>query len=64
MRQEQEEKLYWLRKFRMANNFKTLHLMVAGAVDKHYSKPPIIAAIYLAECQRERELEQGRLLQK
>ena len=59
-----EEKLFWLRKFRMANSLPTLHRMVSGAVDKHHTCPPILAAIYLAECQRERELEQGRLLQR
>ncbi len=64
MAKELEDKFYWLRKFRMANNLKTLHLMVSGAVDKNHTQPRIVAAIYLAECQRERELEQGRLLQR
>lgn len=56
------DKFYWLRKFRMAKNDKTLDLMVSKVIDDYHSRPAVVAAIYLAECQRERELAQGRLL--
>ena len=46
------------------SNLNTLQLMVSNAIDKHHKTPAIAAAIYLAECQRERELEQGRLLDR
>lgn len=58
------DKLYWLRKFRMAKNDKTLELMVSKVTDDYYTNSAIMAAIYLAECQRERELAQGRFLTK
>lgn len=61
---ELETKGYWLRKFRMAKTFKTLELMVPKAVDTHHGNPKVLAAIYLAECQRERELETGLLLNR
>ncbi|WP_245880046.1 hypothetical protein [Zobellella taiwanensis] len=56
------DKLYWLRKFRMAKNDKTLELMVSKAIDDHHQHSAVVAAIYLAECQREREMAQGRFL--
>ncbi|ART80962.1 hypothetical protein [Oceanisphaera avium] len=56
------DKFYWLRKFRMAKNEKTLELMVSKAIDDYFTQVPVVAAIYLAECQRERELSQGRFL--
>lgn len=56
------DKFYWLRRFRMAKNEKTLHLMVSKVLDNYHTQTPVLAAIYLAECQRERELAQGRLL--
>ncbi|MGO4999496.1 hypothetical protein [Oceanisphaera sp. W20_SRM_FM3] len=56
------DKLYWLRKFRMAKNEKTLELMVSKVIDDYHTRTAVVAAIYLAECQRERELAQGRLL--
>ena len=55
---------HWLRKFRKAKNLHTLQLMVSNAIDKHHKIPAIAAAIYLAECQREREMEQGRYLDR
>ncbi|ATG75081.1 hypothetical protein CGX12_18730 [Zobellella denitrificans] len=61
---ELTDKLYWLRKFRMAKNEKTLELMVSKAVDDHHQHAAVVAAIYLAECQREREMAQGRFLQQ
>lgn len=59
---ELTDKLYWLRKFRMAKNDKTLELMVSKVIDDYHTDTAIVAAIYLAECQRERELAQGRFL--
>lgn len=56
------DKLYWLRKFRMAKNEKTLELMVSKVTDDYHAHAAVMAAIYLAECQRERELAQGRFL--
>ncbi|MFD1008116.1 MULTISPECIES: hypothetical protein [Oceanisphaera] len=56
------DKLYWLRKFRMAKNERTLELMVSKVTDDYHVHSAIMAAIYLAECQRERELAQGRFL--
>lgn len=56
------DKFYWLRKFRMAKNDRTLDLMVSKVIDDYHSRTAVVAAIYLAECQRERELAQGRLL--
>lgn len=61
---ELESKEYWLRRFRKAKTVKTLELMVPKAVDDHYREPTVLAAIYLAECQRERELEYGVLLNR
>ena len=57
--EELSDKGNWLRKFRKAKNLNTLQLMVSNAIDKHHKTPAIAAAIYLAECQRERELEQA-----
>jgi hypothetical protein len=48
----------------MAKNEKTLELMVSKAVDDHHQHAAVVAAIYLAECQREREMAQGRFLQQ
>ncbi|MGY3902267.1 hypothetical protein ACW5XF_07350 [Aeromonas lusitana] len=62
--EELGDKGHWLRKFRKAKNLNTLQLMVSNAIDRHYKTPAIAAAIYLAECQRERELEQGRYLDR
>ena len=62
--EELSDKGNWLRKFRKAKNLNTLQLMVSNAIDKHHKTPAIAAAIYLAECQRERELEQGRYLDR
>ncbi|MDO2949086.1 hypothetical protein [Aeromonas simiae] len=62
--QELEDKGHWLRKFRRAKNLNTLQLMVSNAIDRHHNTASVAAAIYLAECQRERELEQGRLLDR
>ncbi|MBV7415559.1 Uncharacterised protein [Aeromonas encheleia] len=59
-----DDKGHWLRKFRKAKNLNTLQLMVSNAIDKHHKIPAVAAAIYLAECQRERELEQGRYLDR
>ncbi len=61
---ELESKDYWLRRFRKAKTLKTLELMVPKAVDEYHQQAPILAAIYLAECQRERELECGILLNR
>jgi hypothetical protein len=61
---ELESKEYWLRRFRKAKTVKTLELMVPKAVDDHHREPTVLAAIYLAECQRERELEYGVLLNR
>lgn len=61
---ELESKDYWLRKFRMAKTEQTLTLMVDRAVDNHHQHPSILGAVYLAECQRERELEMGILLNR
>jgi hypothetical protein len=61
---ELEDKGHWLRKFRKAKNANTLQLMVSNAIDRHHQETSVAAAIYLAECQRERELEQGRLLDR
>lgn len=61
---ELETKGYWLRKFRMAKTMKTLELMVPKALDTHHGNAKVEAAIYLAECQRERELETGLLLNR
>ncbi|MGL4251544.1 MAG: hypothetical protein ACRCR1_13115 [Aeromonas sp.] len=58
------DKGHWLRKFRKAKNLNTLQLMVSNAIDKHHNAAAIAAAIYLAECQREREMEQGRFLDR
>ncbi|MDP5292242.1 hypothetical protein Q9290_08070 [Oceanimonas sp. CHS3-5] len=60
--QDLQDKYYWLRKFRMAKNEKTLERMVSRAIDDHHQESSVVAAIYLAECQRERELTQGRYL--
>lgn len=62
--EELESKDYWLRKFRMAKTEQTLTLMVERAVDSHFQQPSILGAVYLAECQRERELEMGMLLNR
>ncbi len=62
--EELGDKGHWLRKFRKAKSLNTLQLMVSNAIDKHHKTPAIAAAIYLAECQRERELEQGRYLDR
>ncbi len=62
--QDLENKDYWLRRFRNAKKLKTLELMVPKAVDQHHQHPNVLAAIYLAECQRERELEYGVLLNR
>ncbi|PJG58513.1 hypothetical protein [Aeromonas cavernicola] len=62
--EELSDKGHWLRKFRKAKNINTLQLMVSNAIDRHYKSPAIAAAIYLAECQREREMEQGRFLDR
>lgn len=61
---ELENKDYWLRRFRKAKTVKTLELMVPKAVDDYHQQPTVLAAIYLAECQRERELEYGILLNR
>lgn len=53
---ELESKDYWLRRFRKAKTLKTLELMVPKAVSQYHQQAPVLAAIYLAECQREREL--------
>ena len=60
--QDLESKEMWLRKFRMAKTQQTLTLMVERAIDQFHQKPSVLGAIYLAECQRERELEMGVLL--
>ena len=62
--QDLQDKYYWLRKFRMAKNEKTLERMVSRAIDDHHQESSVVAAIYLAECQRERELTQGRYLDR
>ncbi len=55
-------KEYWLRKFRMAKSQQTLTLMVERAIDQFHKQPSVLGAVYLAECQRERELDCGTLL--
>ncbi|WP_107850690.1 hypothetical protein [Oceanimonas marisflavi] len=60
--QDLKDKMYWLRKFRMAKNDKTLERMVSRAIDEYHNMSTVAAAIYLAECQRERELTLGRYL--
>lgn len=62
--QDLENKDYWLRRFRKAKTMKTLELMVPKAVDQYHQHANVLAAIYLAECQRERELEYGVLLNR
>lgn len=62
--QDLESKDYWLRKFRMAKSEQTLTLMVERAIDQYHQRPSILGAVYLAECQRERELESGVLLNR
>ena len=62
--QDLESKEMWLRKFRMAKTQQTLTLMVERAIDQFHQKPSVLGAIYLAECQRERELETGVLLNR
>ncbi|MCF7720319.1 hypothetical protein H9X98_21955 [Aeromonas jandaei] len=62
--EELSDKGHWLRKFRKAKNLNTLQLIVSNAIDKHHKTAAIAAAIYLAECQREREMEQGRFLDR
>jgi hypothetical protein len=59
-----ESKDYWLRKFRMAKTQQTLTLMVERTIDQFHQKPSVLGAVYLAECQRERELETGVLLNR
>ncbi|WP_108652308.1 hypothetical protein [Dongshaea marina] len=61
---EIKDKGFWLRNFRKAKSQKTLQLMVSKAIDKYHSNSGVVAAIYLAECQRERELESGVLLNR
>ncbi|MGL5947576.1 MAG: hypothetical protein ACRCYV_00670 [Aeromonas sp.] len=61
---ELSDKGHWLRKFRKSKNATTLQLMVSNAIDRYHNVPPVAAAIYLAECQREREIEQGRYLDR
>ena len=62
--QDLESKEMWLRNFRMAKTQQTLTLMVERAIDQFHQKPSVLGAIYLAECQRERELEMGVLLNR
>ena len=62
--QDLESKEMWLRKYRMAKTQQTLTLMVERAIDQFHQKPSVLGAIYLAECQRERELEMGVLLNR
>ncbi len=62
--QDLESKDYWLRKFRMAKSEQTLTLMVERAIDQYHQRPSVLGAVYLAECQRERELESGVLLNR
>ena len=62
--QDLESKEMWLRKFRMAKTQQTLTLMVERAINQFHQKPSVLGAIYLAECQRERELEMGVLLNR
>lgn len=62
--QDLESKDYWLRKFRMAKSEQTLTLMVERAIDQYHQRPSVLGAVYLAECQRERELESGILLNR
>ena len=62
--QDLESKDMWLRIFRMAKTQQTLTLMVERAIDQYHQKPSVLGAIYLAECQRERELETGMLLNR
>lgn len=62
--QDLESKDYWLRKFRMAKSEQTLTLMVERAIDQYHQRPSVLGAVFLAECQRERELESGILLNR
>ena len=61
--EELQDKGYWLCKFRRAKTSDTLNTMVSGALRKN-ELPKVKAAIFLAECQRTRELETGVLLNK
>lgn len=61
---ELETKNYWLRKFRRAKTHETLSHMFERAEQRHFSSKKIVASIYLAECQRTREIESGTILKK
>ncbi|WP_108650153.1 hypothetical protein [Dongshaea marina] len=60
--EERSQKMFWVRQFRKAKTLKTLHLMVSRALDRYSLQSRVLAAIFLAECQRERELSSGLLL--
>lgn len=61
---ELETKNYWLRKFRRAKTHETLSHMFERAEQRYSNSNKIIASIYLAECQRNREIESGTILKK
>ena len=61
---ELETKNYWLRKFRRAKTKQTLAHMFERAEQRYSETKKIVASIYLAECQREREIESGTILKK
>lgn len=55
---------YWLRKFRRAKSTETLAHMFLRAEERHQQTTSIVASIYLAECQRSRELETGTIMNR
>ena len=61
---ELETKNYWMRKFRRAKTKDTLAHMFERAEQRYSNASKIVASIYLAECQRTREIESGVLLNK
>ncbi|WP_108653139.1 hypothetical protein [Dongshaea marina] len=64
MDDEITQKGYWVRKFRKAKKPSTLNQMVSRSIDHYHDQTQVMAAIYLAECQRTRELEFSILLDK
>ena len=62
--EELGDKGHWLRKFRKAKSLNTLQLMVSNAIDSTAQDPGHRGCHLSGECQRERELEQGRYLDR
>ena len=61
MPQELSSKDHWLRRFRRAKCLNTLELMTEKAERDWSADIKVFAAIQLAKCLREDELESGRL---